>query len=32
VFWFSIAGGAIIGVIAMLQAYVFPGIIPVPPK
>jgi lactate permease len=31
VFWFSIAGAAIIGVIAMLQAYVFPGVIPVPP-
>ena len=31
VFWYSILGAAIIGVIAMLQAYVFPGIIPVPP-
>jgi lactate permease len=31
VFWYSIAGAAIIGVIAMLQAYVFPGVIPVPP-
>jgi lactate permease len=31
VFWFSIAGAAIIGVIAMLQAYVFPGVIPIPP-
>jgi lactate permease len=31
VFWFSIAGAAIIGVIALLQAYVFPGVIPVPP-
>jgi lactate permease len=31
VFWFSIAGAAVIGVIAMLQAYVFPGVIPVPP-
>jgi len=31
VFWFSIAGAALIGVIAMLQAYVFPGVIPVPP-
>jgi len=24
-------GAAVIGVIAMLQAYVFPGMIPVPP-
>ena len=31
VFWFSIAGAAIIGVIAMLQAYVIPGVIPIPP-
>jgi lactate permease len=31
VFWFSIAGAALIGVIAMLQAYVFTGVIPVPP-
>ena len=31
VFWFSISGAAIIGVIALLQAYVFPGVIPVPP-
>ena len=31
VFWFSIAGAAIIGVIALLQAYVFPGVIPIPP-
>ncbi len=31
VFWHSIAGAAVIGVIAMLQAYVFPGIIPIPP-
>jgi len=31
VFWYSIAGAAIIGIIAMLQAYVFPGVIPVPP-
>jgi lactate permease len=31
VFWFSIAGAAIIGVIALLQAYVFTGVIPVPP-
>jgi lactate permease len=31
VFWHSIAGAAAIGVIAMLQAYVFPGVIPIPP-
>jgi len=31
VFFYSIAGAAVIGVIAMLQAYVFPGVIPVPP-
>ncbi len=31
VFWYSIAGAAVIGVIAMLQAYVFTGVIPVPP-
>ena len=31
VFWYSIAGAAAIGVIAMLQAYVFPGSIPIPP-
>ena len=31
VFWHSIAGTAVIGVIALLQAYVFPGMIPVPP-
>jgi lactate permease len=31
VFWHSLAGAAVIGVIAMLQAYVFPGIIPIPP-
>jgi lactate permease len=31
VFWHSIAGAAVIGVIAMLYAYVFPGAIPVPP-
>src|SRR5213076_1464011 len=30
-FWYSIAGAAVIGVIAMLQAYVFPGAIPLPP-
>jgi len=31
VFWHSIAGAAVIGLIAMLQAYVFPGTIPLPP-
>jgi lactate permease len=31
VFWFSIIGAAVIGVIAMLQAYVFPGSIPMAP-
>ena len=31
VVWHSIAGAAVIGIIALLQAYVFPGVIPVPP-
>ena len=31
VFWHSIAGAAVIGIIAMLQAYVFTGMIPTPP-
>jgi lactate permease len=31
VFWHSIAGAAVIGLIAMLQAYVFTGVIPIPP-
>jgi lactate permease len=31
VFWHSIAGAAVIGVIALLQAYVFSSSIPVPP-
>ena len=31
VFWHSIAGAALIGIIALLQAYVFPGMIPIPP-
>jgi lactate permease len=31
VFWHSIAGAAVIGLIALLQAYVFTGVIPVPP-
>jgi lactate permease len=32
VFWFSVIGAAFIGVIALLQAYLFPGIIPPPPQ
>ncbi len=32
VWWHSIAGAAVIGLIALLQAYVFPGVIPIPPK
>jgi lactate permease len=33
VFWHSIIGAAVIGIIAMLQAYVFTGMIPAaPPK
>jgi lactate permease len=31
VWWHSVAGAAVIGVIAMLQAYVFPNLIPIPP-
>jgi lactate permease len=31
VFWHSIAGAAVIGLIALLQAYVFTGMIPIPP-
>jgi lactate permease len=31
VFWHSVAGAAVIGLICMLQAYVFPGMIPIPP-
>ena len=31
VFWHSIGGAAVIGLIAMLQAYVFTGVIPIPP-
>ncbi|MFL5249463.1 MAG: L-lactate permease, partial [Myxococcales bacterium] len=31
VWWHSIAGAAVIGLIALLQAYVFPGSIPIPP-
>jgi lactate permease len=29
--YFLSAGAALIGVIALLQAYVFPGMIPIPP-
>jgi len=29
--WHSVNGAAIIGIIALRQAYVFPGMIPVPP-
>jgi lactate permease len=31
VWWHSLAGAAVIGIIALLQAYVFPGSVPVPP-
>jgi len=31
VWWHSLAGAAVIGIIALLQAYVFPGLIPIPP-
>jgi lactate permease len=31
VWWHSVAGAAVIGIIAMLQAYVFTGMIPIPP-
>ncbi len=31
VWWHSIAGASVIGLIALLQAYVFPGSIPIPP-
>ena len=31
VWWHSLAGAAVIGTIALLQAYVFPGVIPIPP-
>jgi lactate permease len=31
VWWHSVAGAAVIGLIALLQAYVFPGIVPLPP-
>jgi lactate permease len=31
VWWHSVAGAAVIGLIALLQAYVFTGAIPVPP-
>lgn len=32
VWWHSVAGAALIGLIALLQAYVFPGSIPIAPK
>ncbi len=31
VFWFSVAGAAFIGLIALVQAYVVPGVVPPPP-
>jgi len=31
VWWHSLAGAAVIGIIALLQAYVFTGVIPIPP-
>jgi lactate permease len=31
VWWHSVAGAAVIGLIAFLQAYVFTGVIPIPP-
>ena len=31
VFWFSVVGAAFIGLVALLQAYVFPGVIPPAP-
>jgi lactate permease len=31
VFWHSVALAGVMGIIVMLQAYVFPGIIPIPP-
>jgi lactate permease len=31
VWWHSVAGAAVIGIIALVQAYLFPGVIPVPP-
>jgi lactate permease len=31
VFWFSVMGAAFIGLVALIQAYVFPGVIPLPP-
>jgi lactate permease len=32
VFWFSVIGAGFIGLVAIIQAYVFPGIIPPPPQ
>jgi lactate permease len=31
VFWFSVVGAAFIGLVALIQAYLFPGVIPLPP-
>jgi lactate permease len=31
VFWFSVMGAAFIGLVALIQAYIFPGVIPPPP-
>jgi lactate permease len=31
VFWFSVLGAAFIGLVAFIQAYLFPGVIPPPP-
>jgi lactate permease len=31
VWWHSVAGAAVIGLIALLQTYVFTGMIPLPP-
>jgi lactate permease len=32
VFWFSVLGAAFIGLVALIQAYVFPGVIPQAPR
>jgi lactate permease len=32
VFWFSVVGAAFIGLVALIQAYVFPGVIPAAPQ
>ena len=31
VFWFSVVGAAFIGLVALIQAYLVPGVIPPPP-